>query len=196
MKLIPASIYGKCGVRSLPLLGVCAVVCVWTASAQNALTVNSTTDGNGLFSYTFSLGPDPYAWCISQANGGGIQIQSYGIFDLRSPPGWNATVQPSGLITWQPSGSDPVYVGQPSLTFSVQSSSTEAITYDQSDEPYPTGTLFGVVCSLPDHEGIALGLEGFSYLGPQEVPEPSSFALLILGTLVGAPVGRFLRREA
>jgi hypothetical protein len=165
----------------------------WMASAQQYVSVSSTTDGHGLFTYTFDLGPSPYVWGISPDNGD-IFMQSHGILQVISPPGWAATVDPEEFITWQPT-SGTVYVGQPSLTFSVLSSYTDSILYDQwgvSDPVYLKGIIGGTLFTVPDHEGVALGYETFSFLGPQMVPEPSAFALIGFALLLVKPFRRLL----
>jgi len=177
------------------LLGI-LVAASWTASAQPLFTVDSTTDGNGLFSYTFTQADPSYIFGVSaNVGGGGIFIQSYDILDVISPPGWTASVDSTGFIDWYPT-SGTVFIGQPPLTFSVQSSSTEAITYDQNSGAYFEGILAGEAYTLPDLQPVIGGVERFSFLGPQlVVPEPSSFALFAIGIpLIGMSRRFFIRR--
>jgi len=164
----------------------------WMASAQSSVSVTSSTDGNGLFSYTFNLGTSPYVWGISPDNGD-IVMQSHGILDIISPPGWAATVDANELITWQPT-SGTVYVGESPLTFSVLSSYTDSTVYDQwgvEDPTYLAGLIGGSLYTISDHQGVALGYETFSFVGPQ-VPEPSALALGVLALLLVKPIRRFL----
>src|SRR5271154_3144852 len=72
-----------------------------TACAQGILSVSNTTDGNGLFSYTFSLGSTSYVWGVT-SDMGEIVVQSHGILDVISPPGWTASVDNNNIINWQP----------------------------------------------------------------------------------------------
>jgi hypothetical protein len=165
----------------------------WMASAQQNVSVTSTTDGNGLYSYTFNLGSSSDVWGVSPDNGD-IYMQSHGIIDVINPPGWTDTVDANGFITWQPA-SGTVYVGQPSLTFSVLSSDTDSTLYNQwgvSDPTYLEGAISGTLFTLPDYQGVSSGYETFSYLGPQAVPEPSSFALIGFAFLLMKPFRRFL----
>jgi hypothetical protein len=163
------------------------------ASAQGYLSVSSTTDGHGLFSYTFDLGSSSYVWGVS-SNNGGVYIQSHGILDVISPSGWTATVDANEFINWQPT-SGTVYLGQPPVTFSVLSSCTGTILYDQwgeSEPDYLKGMVGGSLYTLPDHQGVAGGYETFSFLGPQVVPEPTCFALFGFAILLVKPIRRFL----
>ena len=140
----------------------------WMAIAGETVSVSSTTDGHGLYSYTFELGSQPYVWGL-QSNNGNIFIKSHGILEVISPPGWIATVDTREFITWQPTNGL-VFVGQPPLTFSVISSNTNSILYVPSAEPdpvYPAGIIGGSLYTIPDHQGVALGYETFSFLGPQ-----------------------------
>jgi hypothetical protein len=140
----------------------------WMAPAQEYVSVSSTTDGQGLFSYTFDLGDTSYVWGMSQASGN-IFIPSHGILDVISPPGWLATVDANEFITWQPTNST-IYIGQPPLTFSVISSYTNSILYDQwgvSDAVYMKGFISGTLFTISDHQSVGGGFETFSFLGPQ-----------------------------
>ena len=143
----------------------------WMALAQGNVSVSSTTDGHGLFSYTFDLGSTSYVWGISPDNGD-IYIQSHGILEVITPPGWAATVDVNEFITWQPTNGT-IYIGQPPLTFSIISSYTNSILYDQwgtSDPVYLKGLIGGTLFTVPDHQGVGGGFETFSFLGPQVAP--------------------------
>ena len=110
-----------------------------------------------------------------------------------SPPGWTATVNPNEVISWRPT-SGPAFLGQPAVTFAVQSSYTDAIAYDQVSGLYERGMVIGVAYTLPDHHAVAGGYERFSFLGP-EVPEPSSFVLVVFAALLGSRARRSLHPE-
>jgi hypothetical protein len=70
------------GIIRKGLLGI-ILAASWTASAQPLFLVTSTTDGNGLFSYTFNLASSSDIWGVSTNGGGaGILIQSHGILNV------------------------------------------------------------------------------------------------------------------
>jgi hypothetical protein len=143
-----------------------------SACAQG-FSVSSTTDGHGLFSYTFSLDGSSYVWGLP-SDTGEIVVQSHGILDVISPPGWTASVDNNNIINWHPTNGT-VYLGEPQVTFSVLSSFTGAITYDQpfGSGGYQMGFVFGSVYTLPDYQYVATGYEDFSFIGPQIPQEPS-----------------------
>jgi hypothetical protein len=184
------------GVIRKGVLGI-ILACSWTVSAQTHVSVSSANDGNGLFSYTFGLGSDSsYVWGLN-VDQGNIVIPSHGILDIISPPGWTATVDSNEIISWQPTSSEWAFIGQPSLTFSVQSSSTEAVLYDEPPgDSYPVGGVAGTLFTSSDHQGVAGGIEMFSFFGPQEVPEPSSFALFAYAALIVGTIRKHLTRRA
>jgi len=153
------------------LVATLILASTWMALAGEYVSVSSTTDGHGLFSYTFDLGSPLYVWGI-QPDNGDISIQSHGILEVISPPGWVATVDANEFITWQPTNGT-IYIGQPPLTFSVISSNTNSILYDQwgiSNPVYLKGIISGSLYTIPDYQGVALGFETFSFLGPQVEP--------------------------
>ena len=185
------------GILQTTTLGI-LLACCWTGPAQSLVSVDSTTDGNGLFSYTFHSINTNYIIGVSDGDGG-IYMQSHGILDVISPPGWAATVDDNEFITWAVS-SGTVFVGDPALTFSVRSAYTGSVLYDEwgdgSDPTYLKGFLGGVAYTLPDHVGFVGGFENFSFLGPQLIPEPGAWAIFALGTLVLGKTRRVLSRRA
>ncbi len=164
-------------------------------SAQENISVSSTTDGNGLFSYTIDLGSSSYVWGVSSDNGD-VYIPSYGILDVISPTGWTASVDAYQGITWVPT-SGAVYLGQPSVTFSIISSSTETALYDQplGSGGYQKGAVFASLYTQSDHQGVALGYEEFSFIGPEAVPEPSGIVLFSFAVLLAVVTRRFLTQS-
>ena len=157
-----------------------------TLPAQPFLSVTSSTDGNGLFTYTFGMANPSYVWGVftNQA----LVLPSYGILGVTTPPGWNYFIEDDHYIHLQPDA-QPVFIGEPSLTFSVLSSFTSSTMYTNlfGAPPYERGIVVGTVFSVPDHAGIAGGYEMFEFLGPQVVPEPGVPVLLCLGAVLAWP---------
>jgi len=170
--------------------------CVWKARAQGYLSVSSTTDGSGLFSYTFNLGSSGYVWGVL-TNSDGVSIQVYGVENVISPSGWSATIGANDWITWRPTDGT-AYLGQPSVTFSVQSIYSGVVNYDQTAplSRYLKGTVLGAVYTASDHQFEGGGYENFSFLGPEPVPEPRTLTLLSLaGSMFIVFVKRSLLRK-
>jgi hypothetical protein len=172
-------------------------ILVWscTASAQSLVRVASATDGNGLFSYTFAPVSSSYIWGVSPGNG--IVLQSHAVLETISPPGWVASVDADELVSWT-AASGTVFMDVP-LTFSVRSAFTGVALYDQllgSGDIYQGGIVGGMAYDLADYSEITVGLERFSFFGPQVIPEPSCLAVAALGGLLVAVARRVRTRLA
>lgn len=128
--------------------------------------VDSTHDGNGFFSYTFRRGNAPYVWGLDTWPASGIGIQSYGILEVVSPPGWTNSVTPGGWITW--SVTDEIRFLDEPATFSIRSSLAEAVAYDHGGTgPYPRGVIVGSVYELPGRTNqLGGGYQNFNLIGP------------------------------
>jgi len=127
--------------------------------------VDSTHDGNGLFTYTFHRGDLPYVWGLGTNNG--LGLQSYGILEVQDPPGWTHAVESGGWITWHPTTGF-VFLDEP-VTFSVRSCLSETATYDHwwPPGPYPRGTIVGAVYELPGRTNfLGGGYQNFIFTGP------------------------------
>ncbi len=150
------------------------------ASAQSPFTLTSTDNGSGLFTYTFTPVDASYVMG-AQPGVGQISIPSYGVLSYTTPAGWTASVD-NDIVTWQPL-SGPIFVGSPSLSFSIQSSSTQSALYSNYpplNGPYSAGLVAGVVYFLPDYQEGDAGFYSFSFTGPAVIPEPSAIALFLL----------------
>ena len=133
--------------------------------------VDSTDDGNGLFTYTFHRGDDPYVWGLGATYGGVVNgliaLQSYGILGVQEPSGWSHSISDAGLITWLPTNGL-TFLDEP-LTFSVQSCLAETATYDSWPEQarYPAGFIGGTVYELPGRtNALEGGYQTFIFTGP------------------------------
>jgi len=150
-----------------------AILLLLPLSAKSQqLAVTSSTDGNGLFTYTFGTSSSSLIWG-TQTNQA-IILPSFGILAITTPPDWTYSIQNETNIYFTPK-SGLVYIGEPDVTFSVRSSSTSAVPYTNTTffAEYSRGLIGGNVYTLPDHVGVAGGYESFSFLGPAVIPEPA-----------------------
>jgi hypothetical protein len=86
------------GPTVLPFRMVPLLLTLVAARAQEVpASVESTTDGTGWFTYTFSRGNAQYVWGLDPV-GGAILIRSSGMLEIQDPPGWKHTVDDTGLI--------------------------------------------------------------------------------------------------
>lgn len=161
----------------------------WVSAQPNPFLLTSSADGNGLFTYTFSPGDANFVMGM-YSNNGNIYMPSHGVVSVTSPTGWTATVD-NDVVIWSALSTTPVYLGSPSLVFSIQSSSTQPVLYDTplGPDPYSRGAVVGGVHFLnpidqqSDGEG-SVGFLTFSFIGPAVIPEPSSGLLVFLGGLI------------
>jgi hypothetical protein len=153
------------------LILAAALFCTWGPRAlADPLSVTCTNDGNGLYSYTFAQGDDPYVWGIGGT--ATLSMPSYGVLQTFQPPGWSATLDPDGWISWQVTNGL-VYLEDP-VTLAVRSTFTASRLYDGAygASPFPAGYIVGVVYSLPDHVAFLGGYEAFPFIGPDPIPPP------------------------
>jgi hypothetical protein len=144
------------------------------------LDVQSSSDGNGNFTYTFwgsSDNPD-FSFYFTPGSGT-ISIQAYGVLGIQSPPDWQDSVGSDGLVTWQYAGPGGVWIHDDPLTFTLQSSISTATLYD-GETLYPRGITSGPYCEFGNPNNGGWGTESFSYVG-SVVPEPSATAILAAG---------------
>lgn len=150
------------------IAGVLLTLSGLVAAAQEVpCQVDSTHDGNGLFTYTFRRGSVPYVWGLATNSAGEIAMQSYGILEIVDPPGWTHSVSPGGWIRWSVTNGI-VYLDEP-VTFSVRSCLAETATYDYwwPPGPYPLGVIGGVVFELPGRTNqLGGGYQNFTFTGP------------------------------
>jgi len=138
-----------------------------TLFAQGTFSVVSTNDGNGQFSWIFSVSGGSYPE-VDQ-----FKMKLYGVQDTFSPLGWTATTDADDFVTWNYLGTGGApFTGLP-ITFSIQSASTQAILYGGiGNVVYPDGLYSGAVFGR------------FMYEGPLQIPEPSQGLLWVLAACV------------
>jgi len=140
------------------------LLCV-DAVADSLVQVDSSHDGNGLYTYTFHRGDMPYVWGWMTTNGG-IWMQFYGIREVQDPPGWTHSISTNGVL-WDPS-EPPLYLDDP-VTFSIRSCLAETTTYTNFWPPglYPLGSIVGAVYELPGRTNfVEGGYQNFIFTGP------------------------------
>jgi len=140
--------------------------CLPSAPGQGLL-VTSSTDGNGLYTYTFSKGSQPFVWGLNGTNTA-IYLQSYGVVQTSQPTNWVASFDAIGRIVWTvTNGID--YIDDP-VTVTVRSIFKTSRTYNNWGEEEPTifrrGFVLGYAYELPNHEPLGLGIENFVSIGP------------------------------
>jgi hypothetical protein len=159
-------------------------------SAQNGmLSVISSNNGRGLYTYTFTNGGSIFFWGLSPISQG-IYLQSYGVIQTTQPAGWTATVTPGGLVNWQVTNGT-FYFDQ-GVTLSVFSSFAVPRYYndDTGGTFFSTGTLLGEIYT---NDSVASFLGGgstsFVYVGPNTNNAPTlACAPAVNGLTLGWPM--------
>ena len=156
------------------------------------LSVLSSTDSNGVYSYNISVGDESLTF-----GGSGmlsLQIPSIDIQEIFSPPGWTSAVS-DNIAIWVCTN-DNAYITTQTATFSLRSSIAVWTNYSTSSAGYPAGKIIGSVyytngilytidSGTNDYimsENIA-GYESFDFVGPI-IPEPMLFWLAFLYFLI------------
>lgn len=129
--------------------------------------VDTTTDGQGLFTYRFHRGDYPNVWAVYTNNA--IYMQSYGVLEVVDAPGWCHAIDGTGWINWSPTNGL-VFLDDP-VTFSVRSCLAESATYDAwpwwPPGGYPVGIITGSVYELPGRTNcLGGGYQNFIFTGP------------------------------
>lgn len=145
-----------------------------------AVTVESYTDENGYFSWTFTRGTNDYLWGLSE-DSHGIWVPTVAVQNVSDPPGWQSQI--GGYVNWTYTNAGTWFIENEAITFSYQSEVAEPIV--------ASGFLVGDLFNL-DHSPVpASGYEWFTALMPIPEPPPSLFALLVFA----APLIAILRRR-
>lgn len=125
-----------------------------------AAHVESSADGEGWFTYTFSRGEAPYVWGIDPVYGA-IQMQSYGVLEIVDPPGWTHTLSSTDEIQWRTT--DQIRFLDEPVTFRLRSCLTLSTQY----RGLGPGFILGAVFALPGRTNyLAGGYEVFEFVGP------------------------------
>jgi len=144
---------------------------IWGISAflpsvyGQALTVTSSTDGQGLYTYTFSKGSQPYVWGLSTNTA--IYLQSYGVLGTSQPTNWIASFDESGRIVWSATNGI-VFIEDPVIV-SVRSIFKTSRAYKSWDDEPPVfrkGFALGTIYGITNHEPLSLAIEDFESIGP------------------------------
>ena len=145
--------------------------------------VDTATDGNGLFSFTFRRGEPDLVWAVTSTGAANsLVFPCYGAEQLIVPSGWNGSLA-NGLVSLGYGGSEnPVFLD--GVTFSVRSSSVGTMLYDGATlEPGGRGLVSGLLYTYPTPQLLlGGGFTTFSFIGPAAVPEPSAGVLLLAAT--------------
>jgi len=150
-----------------------AAFCLTLACYGATLTVVSSNNGTGRFSWSYTKGDEPFIWRLDSVNGT-IGIQTYGVEQVFTPSGWSVSNDGNDFLQWTYT-SGTWYVENTAVVFAVQSTFTNSTLYTNDiGEFFPKGTLIGTICDT-DHVAIAPGLERHVITGPQPRPRFSTF---------------------
>jgi hypothetical protein len=91
------------------LMAVIFSCCTALLRSQPVISASSSTDGNGLYTYTFGTQNPSYIWG-TQTNLGFL-LPFYGILEVHPPTNWSYFVEDDHYIHVFPN--QPVYIGEP-----------------------------------------------------------------------------------
>src|SRR5690348_16973978 len=116
-------------VKALIAATIAVVMVTSTASAEIYLShnlfldVQSSSDGNGNFSYSFTGSSDnPDFGFYFTDSLGTISIPAMGVEAVQTPPDWQGSVSSDGLVTFQYTGSGGVWIHDTPVIFNLSSS--------------------------------------------------------------------------
>jgi hypothetical protein len=121
-------------------------------------TVQSDTDGNGLYTYSLTAGTDPLTFIAGQDHI--LELTFYGMEQINDTPDWESSSPAADLICWTYTGADPLTLGDTPIVFSAQSSVNESHVW-----PVATGNPsapYGLVAGETESGG-PYGLDAFQY---------------------------------
>ncbi|RLD12575.1 MAG: hypothetical protein DRI44_00090 [Chlamydiae bacterium] len=146
-------------------------------SSANLVSVISTNNGSGLFTYKISAGIDPYFFG-GNTNFLKIIIPSVAVVSTIDPPGWISTINIDDTITWECTNPVLNYVDYDLVDFSLQSSILIATNYPINKTGLVQGEIYNtnhsIYSSVPTNTMVSVNTVGFEYFeieGPA-IPEP------------------------
>ena len=159
-----------------------------TASHAAMVTVESNTDGNGNYWYTFSRGDENLFYNLGTNGVGGISMRIEGLTSVSCPSNWSYLYQ-SGLNEGRVgfSANDSEWIlDTNTVTLGFSSSYTNTIKYtaNPSITYYPINTLpysLGIISGKAvdtNHITVTGEAEYFSIIGPSAMPQPSTTSLV------------------
>lgn len=152
-----------------------AFMLVLAAANGATLSVVSSNNGTGLFTWTFTKGDESTVWRLD-GTFGSIGIQSYGVQQAFTPAGWAVTNDGSDFLQWTYTNGT-WYMEDTPVAFSIQSVFTNSTLYTNDlGNFFPNGALAGTICQS-NHTPIAPGFDQFVITGPQPRPNFSSLTL-------------------
>jgi hypothetical protein len=155
---------------------------VLTATCLTAgLICESSTDGQGLYTYTFTNDATIVVWGFD--DGDAIAIPSYGVKQVFAPAAWTTAVNEVGYITFHHTNGT-YFVEDTPLTFQIESHFIQSITYTSTvpSDFFPSGTAGDTAYYKAGHGYAATGLQRFDILGP--LPTPAFGTNTLVGDLL------------
>ena len=146
-------------------------------SSGGLVSITSTNDGSGLFTYKVSAGADPYFFG-GNTNIFKVIIPSAGVISTFDPSDWVSTIDSDDVVTWSYTNSYIGYIDNTLIEFSLQSSFPLVTNYTGIDMGFVQGeiyntnrTLYSPASPSPTISINIVGYEHFEFEGPA-VPEP------------------------
>ena len=148
------------------------------------ITVVSSNEGSGIFTYKISAGSAPYFFGGSN-NLLKIVIPSAHVSETFDPPGWTSTIDAGSKVTWSFTNSAIEYIDATEFEFSLKSFSLKQTNYTDLAKGFVRGEIFSndyspfSITSNPLLSSAnIIGTESFKFIGPNPViPEPSLFLI-------------------
>ena len=157
-----------------------------TTSFASMMNVESYTDGNGQFWYTFSRGDDNWFYNLGTNGYGGITLKIEGLTSISCPSNWTYSHEPGKAIHFN--AIDSMWIlDTNTVTLSVSSELTNIIKYTANPNityyplenlPYSMGYISGTAVDA-EHNAVSGSIELFSFIGPSAMPQPSSTSLVL-----------------